>query len=544
MPSQHSRNKQTAELRLNEKTQEQDGLKQPSVVTFSADFGTPVAIFHELSEHSQDGFLFESTEGDGRLARFSFLGVDPAFTVSIKNGLATVSRAGQEERHIVQNPVAFLQGLLARESVGIDTTCASLGELPFSGGMVGYMGYGCTSYLDKIKRQESDPFAVPDAHYGFYDAIVAFDHQYRRISVVSYRGETHALALMKRTMSHSGLIPLRLDSVSLNEEQLFAGVQTAMSQESYETAVKRARQYIHQGQAFQIVVAQRFSLKSEGEPIDLYRMLQATNPSPYAYYLKCPQFVYIGSSPETFVRCRNRQVMLRAIAGTSPRGIDAEQDERFASELRSNEKEMAEHRMLVDLGRNDLGRVSTPGSINIGELACLTRYTHVMHLATEISGRLAPDKTAFDAFESAFPAGTVSGAPKVRAMQLLQELEPEQRGIYSGAVGYFDLQGNMDGAIAIRSALVKDGMVHVNAGAGIVFDSDPHREYLETRNKAKSLLQAVKLAQLARATLDELPVVPVFGSQAQAGAVDACAGSNAGRVPKISAADAQEGEQR
>jgi anthranilate synthase component 1 len=230
-------------------------------------------------------------------------------------------------------------------------------------------------------------------------------------------------------------------------------------------------------------------------PINIYRMLQATNPSPYAYFLKFPDFVYLGSSPETFVQCQNKKLMLRAIAGTRRRGQGAEQDALLGAELRSDEKEMAEHRMLVDLGRNDLGRVSTPGSVKVGELACLSKYTHVMHLETEITSRLSPEQTAFSAFQSCFPAGTVSGAPKVRAMQLLSALEPERRGIYSGAVGYFDMRGSMDGAIAIRSALIKNGVAYANAGAGIVYDSQPEAEYEETKNKAKGVLSAIILAQ-------------------------------------------------
>ena len=361
-------------------------LKSPSVVTFSADFGTPVSIFHHLIQLSKNGFLFESTEGDGRLARFSFLGVDPLFTVSIKNGQAVISRDGRDETQSVENPVSFLEEILARNTRELENSGASaeksqhcggvsLGELPFFGGLVGYMGYAGAGYIEKIERQAQDPFGVPDAYYGFYDAIVAFDHQYRRISVVSHRGESHAYQLMKQTMSRSGLVPLRLEPTALTEEELFDGVSGPFDQAAYEKSVKQAKQFIHEGQAFQIVVAQRFSMESNSDPIDIYRMLQATNPSPYAYYLKCPDFEYIGSSPETFVRCREGQVMLRAIAGTRPRGITVEQDEQLAVELRANEKEMAEHRMLVDLGRNDLGRVCTPGSIKLGELA----YFNAIH---------------------------------------------------------------------------------------------------------------------------------------------------------------------
>lgn len=471
--------------------------RKPAIVTFSSDFGTPVSIFHKLMQDAENAFLFESTEGDGRLARYSFLGIDPLLTVSVKNGSATIKDASAEKTVAVTNPVELLSSLLQEHANDIDAEALSGCDLPFIGGLVGCMGYGATNYLENIGRQAQDPFDVPDAHYGYYDAIVAFDHQYRRISVLSQRGEAHAHELMERTMRPGILPPLRLVPSTFSDEQLFDGVYGPFSRDQFVDAVKRTKEYIYEGQAFQIVLAQRFSIKTEADPIDIYRMLQATNPSPYAYYLKSPHFVYVGSSPETFVRCRDRKVMLHAIAGTRPRGKTRDQDDRLAVELRENEKEMAEHRMLVDLGRNDLGRVCSPGTIKVGEIACLTKYTHVMHLATEITGELDPEKTSFDAFQSCFPAGTVSGAPKVRAMQLLQGLEPEQRGIYSGAVGYFDLFGNMDGAIAIRSALIKDGVAHINAGAGIVFDSDPEMEYAETRNKAKSLIQAVKLANNA-----------------------------------------------
>jgi anthranilate synthase component 1 len=291
------------------------------------------------------------------------------------------------------------------------------------------------------------------------------------------------------------LTPIVLTGESLSEQEIFDGVTGPFTKDSFLNSVRKTKQFIREGQAFQIVLSQRFSVGVKKPAIDIYRYLQATNPSPYAYFLKCPDFVYLGSSPETFVRCTQGHALLRAIAGTRPRGKNEEEDVQLAKELKANEKEMAEHRMLVDLGRNDLGRVSKPGTVHIGEIACLTKYTHVMHLFTEVMGQLDAGKTSFDVFQSCFPAGTVSGAPKVRAMQLLFELEPEQRGVYSGSVGYFDLAGNMDGAIAIRSALIKDGFAHVNAGGGIVFDSDPETEYNETRNKAKSILQAIKLAQ-------------------------------------------------
>ncbi len=480
-----------------------------AVITVASDFGTPVSVFNNLSQLSKDGFLFESTEGDGRLARFSLVGIDPVRTISIKGNSAEITEHdGTVNRIDVTDPIELLRGQVddfVNSNFGgeqelrkfLKGSIIQKLELPFIGGLVGYMGYGVVSALEKIPRQSSAPFDVPDARYGLYDSVVIFDQQYRKVSFVSHRGEAHARQLLEKAFSPVQLPPQEIPSQPLNETQIFENVSGPFTEKQFTDAVRSTKEYIAEGQAFQIVLSQRFSAPCASPAINIYRALQATNPSPYAYFLKCPDFVYLGSSPETFVRSQNGNVLLRAIAGTRPRGADEESDNQLAVELKADEKEMAEHRMLVDLGRNDLGRICAPGSVTVGEIACLTRYTHVMHLFTEVHGTLAKGKSCFDAFRSCFPAGTVSGAPKIRAMQLLSKLEPEQRGIYSGAVGYFDFLGNMDGAIAIRSALVKDGQVHVNAGAGIVYDSDPTMEYRETRNKAKSLLQAVKYAEVS-----------------------------------------------
>jgi anthranilate synthase component 1 len=489
-------------------------IKSPTVLSFCSDIGTPVAVFEKLSRNEPNAFLFESTEGDSRLARYSFLGIDPCQTISFSNGrVMTRGRDGQTKEETISDPIDYLQRTLEtfqEELIGEGRRIAPDGSihesdstninhvasfLPFIGGLVGYLGYGSTQYLEKISQQSKDVVAVPDGFYGMYDSCVAFDHQYRRVTVMSFRGEEHAHSLVKRISDPSGLNPLRITQQVLSEEEIFDETKSSVSKEDFIKAVEKAKQFIQEGQVFQIVLSQRFSAYTTVNPIDLYRMLTATNPSPYAYYLKCPDFVYLGSSPETFVQCRDGQLLLRALAGTRRRGATTQEDETLACELKADEKEMAEHRMLVDLGRNDLGRVCRPGSIKVGEIASLTKYTHVMHLATEITGTLDGTHTSFDAFRSCFPAGTVSGAPKVRAMQLLSSLEPERRGVYSGSVGYFDLNGNTDGAIAIRSVLIKDGIAHVNAGAGLVYDSKPEMEYQETRNKAKSVLQAIKLAE-------------------------------------------------
>ncbi len=481
----------------------------PAIFTYASDLGTPVDIFSRLSSDQKHAFLFESVEGDGRLARYSFLGFDPLLTVVFEDGSAVVNHHDQITKQPVNNPVKFLQELLnqyikALEQIKINASLSEIQaiedfarqcrDLPFAGGLAGYMGYNACRYLDKIPQQTKDILGVPEGYFGLYDSVIVFDHQYKRIHILSLRGEEHTKAILAKILEKDKLRPLKLGNTALDEKTIFEEAETSFTKQEYLNALLRSKEFIKQGEAFQIALSQRFSIPCAVDPLDVYRMLQATNPSPYAYYLKYPEFVYLGSSPETFLQCRQGQLLLRAIAGTRRRGLNANEDTMLSEELRNDEKEMAEHRMLVDLGRNDLGRVCRPGSVRPEELGVITKYTHVMHMATAIRGELLPDKTSFEAFQSCFPAGTVSGAPKIRAMQLLAQLEPEKRGIYSGAVGYFDLHGNMDAAIAIRSALIKDNTAHVNAGGGIVFDSEPEAEYQESRNKAKSVLQAVKLA--------------------------------------------------
>jgi anthranilate synthase component 1 len=467
-------------------------------VTMLSDACTPVAAFHTLT-HDTDSpaFILESAEGDNRLARFSFVGIDPCETISLSDGKATIVDRLQNNATTVEtfgDPLAVFQSALQRHTGQADEEIL---PYPFSGGLVGYSGYALTGYFEGIPQQECDPFDIPEAFYGVFDAIVVFDHQFRQIHVVSRRGETHARQVAAKLRNPLPLPALPLPAGDRTESR--ENARGPLTPDEFKSLVAKAQGYIEEGQVFQIVLAQRFALPAVATAFDIYRILQAINPSPYAYLLRLPGFEYLGSSPETFVRCQEGEVLLRAIAGTRRRGKDTHEDAVMAEELLSSEKELAEHHMLVDLGRNDLGRVCKIGTVRCGELAQLIKYTHVMHLATEIKGQLAEGKTSFDVFRSCFPRGTVSGAPKVRAMQLLSGLEREQRGVYSGVVGYFDFRGNTDGAIAIRSALIKDGTAHVTAGAGIVHDSVPHEEYLETRNKARSVLQAIELGNLLAA---------------------------------------------
>jgi len=474
-------------------TQAKDKLKTATIISMLADVETPVSAFHKLSTDVETAFLFESSESDTRLARFSIMGVDPIKTITLKNGTASIANQSSLEEITFFDPLKLLKEQLTSFRQSIEPS-KSLIDLPFAGGLVGYLGYAITKYFEGIPQQERDPFNVPEGFYGLYDSVIIFDHLLRIIHIISYRGKDHAETLQNKLLS-SGHLPSLSIGGSMSDEELFANVKGPFSKETFMSAVKDCKTFITQGEVFQIVVSHRFSQPIKSDALTIYRILQAINPSPYAYFLKCPHFAYLGSSPETFVRAKHGDALLRALAGTRPRGETEEEDNRLANELQNDEKELAEHRMLVDLGRNDLGRICQVGTVTVGQIAQITRYCHVMHLATDVTGKLNSHKDCFDLVRACFPRGTVSGAPKIRAMQLLSQMEPEQRGIYSGTVGYFDCFGNTDGAIAIRSAVIKDGYAHVNAGAGIVYDSDPLSEYNETCNKAKSVLTAIKLAE-------------------------------------------------
>ncbi len=474
---------------------------QPTVIALLSDVETPVSLFYKLNREADTAFLFESSDGDKRVARFSFMGLSPLAVLSFRDGQAQVTdlETGKLETLPCANPIAVMQEQQKKRLPVTPEVPGILKTFPFIGGWVGYMGYGATHYFDGIPRQDADPLAVPDGCYGLYDTVIVFDHLFRRIYFVSYREEAGARALWEtvrtKIADQSDCLPPLFYQDDVSDDVIFDDVSASFTKAGFCDTVRQVKEYISEGQVFQLVLSQRFSVPADCPALDIYRSVQAINPSPYSYFLTFPGFTYLGSSPETFVTCQNGRASLRALAGTRHRGQTDAEDGRLAEELRNDPKELAEHRMLVDLGRNDMGRVCEVGTVTVGEIARLTRYTHVMHLATEITGQLRSDKTAYDVFKSCFPRGTVSGAPKIRAMELLAQLEPERRGIYSGAVGYFDLCGNQDSAIAIRSALVKDGMVHVNAGAGIVYDSVPENEYEETRNKAKSILKAVKIAE-------------------------------------------------
>ncbi|MFM7389505.1 MAG: anthranilate synthase component I family protein [Vampirovibrionales bacterium] len=470
------------------------------------DITTPLRLFSALRQHSPQAALLESTDGDSRLARFSIIGINPLWRVWVKDGLLCwQNETGQVlEQGRIHDPLHWLeeQRLAWLHNNAIDPECLQHLE-GFKGGWLGYVGYNTTQYYEGIPQQHADPLCVPDVYMGFYDVFIVFDHLKRTLTLNSFRGasETELLWEYVQTACQLAHAMPSLDDVQAlvptEIDDLFSPFQTPLSKEAFCQQVEHCKQLIVQGEVFQIVLAQRFHTEVGNlDPLTVYRTLMATNPSPYAYVLQFPEFSYVGSSPETFVQCQNNTVVLRALAGTRRRGRSAEEDAQLAAELKADEKELAEHRMLVDLARNDLGRVCELGSIEVGTLAELHYYTHVMHLATEVKGQRRPDRKAIDVLRSVLPRGTVSGAPKIRAQQHLASLEPERRGIYAGFVGFLDTLGEANTCIAIRSVLMKNGQAHVQAGAGVVMDSVPELEYNETRNKARSVVEALHQAML------------------------------------------------
>ena len=464
------------------------------------DIATPLQIFHTVSHHCKQAVLLESTDADTRLARFSFLTWRPYLSFTVKDKQATlVNHHTREVQNFhCENPWDYMRQVqadwLAENGFDVETLKKEV-ALPALGGWFGYSGYNAVQHNEAIPLQEADPLDVPDIAYGFYSHVLVFDHLKRTLSSVSLLQSDEGNARVWGEVCHtlSNHLPLHVLPIvdDLEAKDPMSGVESNMSKPEFLSKVEACKKLIEAGEVFQIVLAQTFRKAYDGDPLDVYRALVSVNPSPYAYVLKFADYYYVGSSPETFVEVNRDSVVLRALAGTRKRGKTEADDERLAQELKADEKEIAEHKMLVDLARNDLGKVCEVGSVKVGSIADIHYYTHVMHLATEVKGQKSTQKDAFDIFRAVLPRGTVSGAPKIRAMQHLAKLEPERRGIYAGAVGYFDVQGNLQSCIAIRSVLIKNEMAYVQAGAGIVHDSIPEQEYLETLNKSRSVFYAI-----------------------------------------------------
>ncbi len=467
-----------------------------------ADLETPVSAFLKVCRDQPNSFLLESVEGGNRLGRYSFMGNDPFLVLKLENGTAHARLYGYKQTLQFTDPLEVLSSYLTAyklvEAPGVAT------ELPrFYGGAVGYLGYEAVGYFEKLPKQVSNPVGIPEAIFIFVDTIVVFDHLKRKIKLVSHvhldgdieQSYAEAAARIEKLAERlAGPVPMELVQGKV-EGATNGPAESNMTREQYEAAVLTTKEYIKAGDIFQANVGQRFARPTSSRPINLYRALRAVNPSPYMFYLHFQECDIIGASPELLVQVEGRTVQTHPIAGTRPRGKDTEADNVFEEELLADEKERAEHVMLVDLGRNDLGRVSTPGTVHVEELMHIERFSHVMHIVSNVKGELADGLTAFDALRACFPMGTVTGAPKIRAMEIIAELEPEQRGAYGGAVGYFGFSGNMDTCLTIRTIVLKDQIAYVQAAAGLVADSVPGNEYEETINKVKGTMRALDEAE-------------------------------------------------
>ena len=450
-----------------------------------ADLETPVSAFLKINQGGYS-FLLESVEGGERLARYSFIGTEP-YRV-----LATRGEDGI-------NPLPIVAEELNKYRI------VPVGDLPrFCGGAVGYLSYETVTRFEELPSPDTDTVGLPEALFMFVDTMLVFDHVTHKIKVLSYvRLDGDIEKAYQEAVDRIDDLVARLNQPLQPGQYARSSppcdekyhLSSNFSREDFEASVAQIKKYITEGEAIQVVISQRLAQRTDAAPLEIYRALRTINPSPYMFFFDFNDFHIIGASPEILVRVEDGAVMTRPLAGTRPRGKTPAEDERLEQELRNDEKERAEHIMLVDLGRNDVGRVSEPGTVEVSDLMDVERYSHVMHLVTHVQGKLRHDLNSFDALQACFPAGTVSGAPKIRAMEIIAELEPDKRGPYAGAAGYFSFSGNMDMAIAIRTMVVNRGTAYVQAGCGIVYDSVPQREYEESMNKARALLKAIDQAE-------------------------------------------------
>ena len=455
----------------------------PVYVEINADLETPVSAYLKVARPPYS-FLLESVEGGEQLARYSFIGTEP--TRIIKTG------PGQAEGAV--DPLVPIEKVLS------EFTIADIGPaVRFNGGMVGYLSYEAVNYFERLPSPEEDTLGVPESIFMLTTTFVVFDHVRHKLRVVSHAHvDGDVEAAYRDAVGRIDELVGRLRGPlypPVREPSQSRGVTPNMEREQFEANVVRSKEYVVDGDIIQVVPSQRFARPTDAEPFEIYRALRAINPSPYMYYLELDGFQIVGASPEMLVQVEDGNIAMHPIAGTLPRGATDEEDAALEHRLRTDEKERAEHIMLLDLSRNDVGRVSEPGSVRVTELLEVERYSHVMHLVSHVEGRLRKDATSFDALRACFPAGTVSGAPKIRAMEIIAELEPVKRGPYAGAVGYFDFSGNMDTAITIRTLVVKEGVAYAQAGGGIVFDSIPASEYEETIHKASAVMRAIDEAE-------------------------------------------------
>ncbi|MEW9669754.1 anthranilate synthase component I [Ammoniphilus sp. 3BR4] len=475
----------------------------PVRMTFMADQETPISIFQRL--RCDGSFLLESVEGGTRWARYSFIGLNPLMTLEAKNGKVRIQHRGLPLIESTEHPVERL-----RQELQNFRSPDELDFPRFSGGAVGYFGYDILRYYEELPEAKKNDLDMDDVKFMFADEVIVFDHLKQEIQVIghisvdpndqpediekNYQACCERIKALARKTRNLGNSPRDLYVLPTGYAPI--AVQSNLTQDQFIKMVEKAKEYISSGDIFQVVLSQRFAIEDVPDPFHVYRVLRSLNPSPYMYFLQFNEDeILVGTSPELLVRVEEGKVENRPIAGTRPRGKTALQDEELKADLLADQKERAEHHMLVDLGRNDIGRVSKYGTVKVEQLMEVEMYSHVMHIVSHVTGRLQDDKDAFDALVSCFPAGTVSGAPKLRAMEIIAELEQEARNAYAGAIGYFSFSGNMDSCITIRTIVFKDGKAYIQAGAGIVADSVPEKEFEETENKAKALIRAIQMAK-------------------------------------------------
>ena len=478
----------------------------PVVKSVMADLLTPVSAFLSMADGEPAAFLLESVERGEQIGRYTFLGAQPYIElrargqeISLLNGTRLDRRRG--------NPLEILKDLLRRHRAATIP-----GLPPFTGGAVGYFAYDTVRHLENIGEHARDDLAMPDCVLMFFDRVLAFDHLLHQIHIIAtadvsggnprkaYDQAVADITAIEKKLAE-GLRPSQWPRAAAKTQGTLK-LRAATSREEFIRSVERSKEYIAAGDIFQVVLSNRLEFTPEVSAFDIYRALRTLNPSPYMYFLRTGDEEIVGSSPEMLVRVNGRKIEYRPIAGTHRRGRDEEEDQRLEREMLADDKERAEHVMLVDLGRNDLGRVCEYGSVKVRDLMYVERYSHVMHIVSALEGKLRDHLDALDAFAACFPAGTLTGAPKVRAMQIIEELEPVRRGIYGGSVLYADFAGNLDSCIAIRTMLMKGERGYLQAGAGIVADSDPAEEFEESMNKAKAVLQALEMARGSQASIE------------------------------------------
>ena len=461
---------------------------------------TPEETFHRISAGYRYAFLLESMEGDQKTARYSFVGADPfERIVGTKQGINRINDRGVLT--LQGNPIELMREIMKEYRTPV------LEHLPrFTGGAVGYLGYDVVRNFEEIPDDNPDDLAMPDLHFIVAGKIVVFDHARKRMCVIVniLSNTTDPASAYRQGMNQIDDMLKRIDGPRPPVEPLGEGpsievdrtVSSNITRDDFEDTVRTAKEYIAAGDIFQVVLSQRFSAEIDQDPFDVYRALARLNPSPYLFYLRLDDVHIVGASPETMVLAENRRVTVRPLAGTCRRGVDEAEDRLLIEGMLNDPKERAEHVMLVDLGRNDIGRICEYGTVRTTELMGIERYSHVSHIVSNVEGRLREGIDGFDVLEATFPAGTLSGAPKIRAMEIIDEQETTRRGVYGGALGYFGFSDNLDLCITIRTMIIKDGQAHIQAGAGIVADSDPGKEYEECRKKAEALLRALKEAEV------------------------------------------------